>query len=64
MDTAYLTPAHVERAQRVHSITLLGPILADNSRQAKAGSGFDKAAFTIDWNNEHAICPRGATSVS
>ncbi|MET7702648.1 transposase [Streptomyces sp. NPDC005485] len=64
VDTAYLTPAHVERAQRVHDITLLGPILADNSRQAKAGSGFDKAAFTIDWLNEQAICPRGATSVS
>lgn len=64
VDTAYLTPAHIERAQRVHGITLLGPILADNSRQAKTASGFDKAAFTIDWNNEQADCPRGATSVS
>ncbi|WP_307531981.1 transposase [Streptomyces umbrinus] len=64
VDTAYLTPAHVERAQRVHGITLLGPILADNSRQAKAGSGFAKAAFTIDWDNKQAICPRGATSAS
>ncbi|MEU6275770.1 transposase [Streptomyces populi] len=30
----------------------------------QAGSGFDKAAFTIDWVNEQAICPRGATSAS
>ncbi|MGW0655476.1 transposase, partial [Streptomyces umbrinus] len=64
VDSAYLTPAHVERAQRVHGITLLGPILADNSRQAKAGSGFDKAAFTIGWDNKQAICPRGAASAS
>ncbi|MFG2276999.1 IS1182 family transposase [Streptomyces chartreusis] len=63
VDTAYLSPAQIERAQRVHGITLLGPVLADNSRQAKADSGFDKTAFTIDWGNEQAICPRGATSV-
>lgn len=31
VDTAYLTPAHVERARRVHGITLLGPILADHT---------------------------------
>ncbi|MFI6663321.1 IS1182 family transposase, partial [Streptomyces sp. NPDC050523] len=64
VDTAYLSPAHIERAQLVHNITLLGPVLADNSRQAKAASGFDKTAFTIDWVNEQAICPRGATSTS
>ncbi|MGW1617460.1 IS1182 family transposase [Streptomyces sp. NPDC002285] len=64
VDTAYLSPAHIERAQRVHGITLLGPVLADNSRQARAGSGFDKAAFIIDWANEQAICPRGAMSTS
>lgn len=64
VDTAHLSPAHIERAQRVHGITLLGPVLADNSRQAKADSGFDKTAFAIDGGNEQAICPRGAMSVS
>jgi hypothetical protein len=43
----------------VHGITLLGMVLADNSRQAKGGSGFDKTAFTIDCDTEQAICPRG-----
>ncbi|MGW1674073.1 hypothetical protein [Streptomyces sp. NPDC002324] len=28
------TPAHIERAARVHGITLLGPAVPDNSRQA------------------------------
>ncbi|MFI6663313.1 IS1182 family transposase [Streptomyces sp. NPDC050523] len=64
VDSGYICPARIERAQRVHGITLLGPIAADHSSQAKAGSGFGKAAFTIDWDNERAICPRGATSVS
>ncbi|WP_281279492.1 transposase [Streptomyces griseorubiginosus] len=64
VDTAYLSPAQIERAQRVHGITLLGPVLANKSPQAKAHSGFDKTAFAIDWGNEQAICPRGATSVS
>ncbi|MFE0029556.1 hypothetical protein [[Kitasatospora] papulosa] len=63
MDTAYLAPAHIERTQRVHGITLLGPILADNSHQAKGGSGIYRSAFIIDWDNEQAICPRGATGV-
>ncbi|MFF4277086.1 transposase [Streptomyces sp. NPDC001536] len=42
----------------------LPPALSDHSRQAKADSGFDKTAFTIDWGNEQAICPRGAMSAS
>jgi transposase len=64
VDSGYISPARIERAQRVHGITLLGPVVADHSSQAKAGSGFGKAAFTIDWDNGQAICPRGAASVS
>ncbi len=48
----------------MQGITLLGPVVADHSAQAKANSGLDKAAFAIDWDNEQAICPHGATSVS
>lgn len=62
VDTAYLTPAQVERAQRAHGITLLGPIAADHSHQAKAGQGFDEAAFTIDWDARQATCPQGSVS--
>ncbi|MFE3168863.1 transposase [Streptomyces sp. NPDC059224] len=64
VDTAHLSPAHIERAQRIHGIRLLGPALADNSRQAKAASGFEQSGFTIDWVNEQAICPRGVMSAS
>ncbi|WP_411089757.1 transposase [Streptomyces sp. 061-3] len=62
VDAAYITPAHVQRAQQVHGITLLAPIVADPSRQAQSGEGFGKSAFTIDWDLQQATCPRGKTS--
>ncbi|WP_225900779.1 transposase [Streptomyces sp. RLB3-17] len=43
-------------------MTLLGPIVADHSQQAKSGEGFGKSAFTIDWDLRQATCPRGKTS--
>ncbi|MDX3763314.1 transposase [Streptomyces sp. AK02-04a] len=58
----YTTPAHIERAARVHGITLLGPVVPDHSRQAKAGSGFAKSAFPVDWDDQQATCPQGAVS--
>ena len=32
--------------------------------QARAGAGFDRAAFTIDFDARHATCPHGRTSSS
>jgi hypothetical protein len=46
----------------LHGITLLGPVVPDTSRQAKAGSGFAKSAFPIDWDHQQATCPQGAVS--
>ncbi|WP_328760404.1 transposase [Streptomyces sp. NBC_00271] len=62
VDSGYVTPAHIERAARVHGITLLGPVVPDNSRQATAGSGFSKSAFPVDWDRRQATCPQGAVS--
>ncbi|WP_455357549.1 transposase [Streptomyces sp. SYSU K217416] len=62
VDAAYISPARIDRAHRVHGITLLGPVVPDHSHQAKSGNGFDKAAFTIDWDQKRATCPQGAVS--
>jgi hypothetical protein len=62
VDAAYISPARIERARRVHGITLLGPVVPDHSHQAKSGDGFDKSAFTIDWDNQQATCPQAAVS--
>ncbi|WP_217554783.1 hypothetical protein [Streptomyces sp. GbtcB6] len=37
VDSGYVTPAHIERAARVRGIIPLGPVVANNSRQAEAG---------------------------
>ncbi|MGW2028120.1 hypothetical protein [Streptomyces decoyicus] len=50
----------IERASRVHGITLLGPVVPDHSHQAKSGQGFDKSAFAVGWEARQAVCPQGA----
>jgi hypothetical protein len=61
VDAGY-TSADLLLAARARGVTLLGPLLADTSPQARAG-GYTTAAFTIDWDTRQARCPQGATSI-
>jgi transposase len=45
-------------------ITLVTPLLADTSAQARAGAGFDRTAFAIDFGARQATCPQGQASSS
>jgi transposase len=45
-------------------VELVAPLIVDHSAQAKAGTGYDRSAFTIDWDHQRAICPQGKTSTS
>jgi hypothetical protein len=45
-------------------VALITPMLADNSPQARAGDGFDRTTFTIDWDTQQVICPHGQTNTS
>ncbi len=45
-------------------IALIGPLLADTSAQARAGHGYARADFTIDYDTKTVTCPHGKTSVS
>ncbi len=47
-----------------HGIALIGPLLADTSAQARAGNGYARADFTIDYHSKTATCPQGKTSAS
>ncbi len=60
VDAGY-TSADLLLAARARGVTLLGPLLADTSPQARAG-GYTTAAFTIDWDTHQVRCPQGATS--
>lgn len=62
VDTGYVDAELRVRSQENYGIRLLGPVLADNSWQAKAGKGFDAAQFQLDWQSRQATCPQGHTS--
>jgi transposase len=62
VDAGY-TSADLLLAARARGITLLGPLLADTSAQARSG-GYTTEAFTIDWDHQQVACPQGATSIS
>ena len=36
----------------------------DPSWQARAGTGFDKAQFLVDWDQQVVTCPMGKQSIS
>jgi transposase len=62
VDAGYTSAELMVSAQRDCGLTLLGPLRIDHSAQARAGGGFDRAAFTIDWDHRRVICPQGVTS--
>jgi transposase len=45
-------------------IRLITPMLADTSPQARAGEGFDRGGFTIDWDTQTVKCPQQQASAS
>jgi transposase len=63
-DSGYPSAELIIHAARVFGITLVSPMLLDTSAQARAGAGYDKAAFAIDFDARQATCPQGVTSSS
>jgi len=64
LDSGYLSAALVVTALATWGIALIGPLLADTSAQARAGNGYARADFTIDYGNRTVTCPQGKTSAS
>ncbi len=62
--SGYPSAELIIHAARVFGITLVSPMLLDTSAQARAGAGYDKAAFAIDFGARQATCPQGITSSS
>jgi hypothetical protein len=63
-DSGYLSAALVVSALATSGIALTGPLLTDKSAQARAGHGYARADFTIDYDTKTVTCPRGKTSSS
>lgn len=64
VDAGYPTAELLIRSRTDYGVTLISPLRADNSTQARAAAGYDAAAFTIDFDNQQATCPQGHTSAS
>ena len=63
-DSGYLSAELVVSALATRGIALIGPLLADTSAQARAGAGYARADFTIDYDTKTVTCPQGKTSAS
>ena len=62
LDSGYPSAELMTRSRTEFGIELITPLLGDHSPQARAGAGFDRASFTIDFDRQHATCPQGHTS--
>ena len=62
VDSGYPSAELIIHAARVFGITLVSPVLLDTSAQARAGAGYDKAAFAFDFDARQATCPQGIAS--
>jgi transposase len=51
-------------SKRCHGVTIIGPVAADTSWQARVEGGLTKPAFQVDWERRVATCPAGHESVS
>lgn len=64
VDTGYTDAEGLVSSQRDYGVTLLGPVAVDPSWQAKAGEGFEKASFVVDWEAHTVTCPVGKQNSS
>lgn len=63
VDTGYLTAELLAESKKNFGVDLYGPTRPDQKWQAREKSGFEAAAFTVDWDNEVATCPEGKKSL-
>jgi transposase len=64
LDSGYLSAAVVVSSLTTWGIALIGPLLADTSAQARAGHGYARADFTVDYDTMTVTCPQGKISSS
>jgi transposase len=64
LDSGYLSAALVVREAARHGIALTGPLLGDYSAQARAGRGYARAGFAIDFDARTVTCPQGKAAAS
>jgi IS5 family transposase len=64
LDAGYSSAELIVQAREQHQMTVVTPLRPDNSVQARTRNGYDRTAFTIDWERRQVTCPQGQTSTS
>ena len=64
VDKGYTDAQVLIDSEQEYGVELVGPVADDPSWQARAGEGFDKAQFQLDWDHQVATCPAGKQSLS
>src|SRR5437870_722048 len=64
LDSGYLSAALVVAGHARHGIALIGPLLAGTSAQARAGHGYARADFTVNYDTKTVTCPQGTTAAT
>lgn len=64
VDTGYLDAELLAESKKNYGVDLYGPTRPDYKWQAREKTGFEAAAFSIDWEGEVATCPEGKQSLS
>lgn len=64
VDTGFLDAALLVSSRKDYQVELVGPTRSDYHWQAREGTGFAAAHFQVDWEQQHATCPAGHTSIS
>jgi transposase len=64
VDCVYTDAENLRTSQTEHQVRIIGRVADDPSWQARAGEGFAKANFTLDWSRQVATCPMGKESYS
>ena len=64
VDKGYTDAQVLVDSQREYGVTIVGPVADDPSWQARAGEGFDKGSFEVNWDQQIVTCPAGKQSIS
>jgi transposase len=63
VDKGYTDSEVLVASRRDYGVTIVGPVAEDPGWQARAGEGFAKGSFAVDWDREVVTCPAGKESI-
>ena len=64
VDKGYTDSEVLVSSEREYGVTIVGPVAEDPGWQARAGEGFAKGSFAVDWDRQVVTCPMGKESIS